>query len=71
MSFHLLIDDASGANWRVPDGADPQGLLAEMRAAMETGEVIEVAVQTGSNPPKNVRLQFNGASVGTVALVEI
>jgi hypothetical protein len=71
MSHHLMINDASGSNWRVPDGADPYGLLDQIRAAMENGSVIEVAVQTNDAEPKNVKLTINGAAVATATIVTI
>jgi hypothetical protein len=71
MSHHLMINDASGANWRVPDGADPFGLLDQIRAAMENGSVIEVAVQTNDPEPKHVKLMVNGPAVATAAIVTI
>lgn len=42
-----------------------------LREAMENGEVIEVSVQMNDDPPRNVRMLFNGAAVGTVALVTL
>lgn len=71
MTSHLMIDDASGPNWRIPDAADPIGLLDTLRDAMANETVIEVAVQTDEAEPKHVKLLFNGAAVGTVALVTL
>jgi hypothetical protein len=70
MPHHLLLDSGP-LNWRIPDGASADGVLDQVRHAMEQGSVIEVAVQTNDPEPKHVKLVVNGAAVGAATIVTL
>lgn len=74
MAHHLILNHSSAGNFIVPDAADVDGLRDTLRAAMEDGEVVDIAVQIGTGagtPPKNVTVTVNGKALSMFLIVSL
>jgi hypothetical protein len=71
VSKHLILDPGSTTNWRLPAETDLDGLRAEIKDAMRTEAVYEVAVEMGNDPRQRGILVLNGRTLTHAGVIEL